>query len=103
MKLPYAIIPSVRLRSGTPYPLGGMNHAETILYACLAAAELQKDDDRGPRWETFKELLIASIDMDRRGRPDNIGYNGDGVRHPLEYPYDFDHSIVINGTNSTEL
>lgn len=60
------------------YPLGGMEHGQTILAAMEAAAEFGVMDDReGPRFQMFVRLLQASIDNDRRKSPPSLGYNGD--------------------------
>ena len=65
------------ISSSTPYPLGGQPHAETLLESCLAAAELQMNDMRGPHHERFMELLAASIELDRRQTGTKLyGYNG---------------------------
>lgn len=48
------------------YPLGGAQHAETIKAACIAVAELEFEDRKGPRWERFLELLRQSIAYDVR-------------------------------------
>ncbi len=71
-----------------PFPLVGDNivpfgspiHAETIKYACLAAAELDiKGISEGPMFQKFVTLLAASISFDERATsPQIIGYNGDG-------------------------
>ncbi len=60
-----------------PYALGGSQHAETLLAAVHAAAELYLDDMRGPRWEYFQERLQASVNMDRKLKPQFLGYNRD--------------------------
>ncbi len=61
-----------------PYPPGGGDHAETIMAACLAAAELFLDDEKGVRWQYFMERLAASVAVDSRKKGSNLGYNGDG-------------------------
>jgi len=64
------------LSSANPYPMGGPAHAETIRAACMAAAEITLDDERGQKYQHFLDLLSASIDFDRRAMsPDNLGYN----------------------------
>lgn len=65
------------LTSANPYPLGGAAHAETIKAACIAAAEIYKDDQKGVRWMHFQERLAASILEDRKHKPPNHGYNAD--------------------------
>jgi len=91
----YSILVDVRMRSSTPYPLGGQAHAETLRYACLAAAELDRDDARGPREEQYKELLAASIAHDKRMRPDFLGYNQDRSLQK-QVPYE-NYYVTVNG------
>jgi len=60
------------------YPYGGAAHAATIEASCLAAAELQEDDKKGPRYEDFMRLLTASIQIDKTSnRQEYFGYNSD--------------------------
>ncbi len=61
-------------------PFGSPIHAETIKYACLAAAELDiKGISGGPMFQQFAKLLEASISFDERATsPQIIAYNGDG-------------------------
>ena len=67
-----------KLSASNPYPLGGMQHAETVISACLAIIELRYEDTRGVKWEMFMERLTASIEVDQRSNAlDYYGYNGD--------------------------
>lgn len=64
--------------SGTrPYPLGGAQHRETYKAACLAAAEIYRDNRKGPMWANFIDQLTGSIQIDRRNKSPNLGYNRD--------------------------
>lgn len=64
--------------SGTaPYAYGGPQHAQTLLEACLSEAELLLDDTAGVHAAEFQRLLTVSMDIDRRNKPMNLGYNGD--------------------------
>lgn len=66
------------LSSSKPYPLGGQPHAQTLMAAVLAAAELTLDDAKGERWGDFLECLRTSVSLDRQEfGADNLGYNGD--------------------------
>ena len=61
-----------------PYPLGGTQHAESILESCLAAAESTMDDVADVHDQRAKELLAQSIRTDRALSPvQSLGYNGD--------------------------
>lgn len=55
------------LSSGSQIPIGGDVHAETIMAACLAAAERRGNDEGGGVHEQeFQRLLAASITYDAR-------------------------------------
>lgn len=49
----------------THYPLGSGPHAQTLLEAALASAELYLNDQPGPHNEMFKRLLAASVQYDQ--------------------------------------
>lgn len=73
----YQILPAM-LSGSLPYAYGGALHAETILEACLAQAELKGDDQGdGPHAMKFRERLAASIAQDRKFKAQFVGYNGD--------------------------
>lgn len=72
----YAFHPDA-LSSLLPYHFGGSAHSETVKAACLAAAELDRDDERGVRTDYFRERLLASVAHDFRLSPAVFGYNGD--------------------------
>ena len=58
-----------------PYPLGGEEHGETILQACVAAAELRLSGKEGDQWKRFLELLAGSIAFDCEAHsPRDLGY-----------------------------
>ncbi len=65
------------LSGAFPYAYGGVQHAETILTSCLAIAEQRRDDAMSVQSAKFKERLAASISMDRRLKPQSLGYNSD--------------------------
>lgn len=72
-------LPSV-LTGSYPYPPGGAEHAELFKASCLAAAELQLDDEPGPRQAAFMQRLAASVMADRKRKGHFFGYNGDRPR-----------------------
>jgi hypothetical protein len=77
VSLRYNRIPN-DLTALSPLPLGGVQHGQTILYACLAEAERLRDDEYGNHNEAFQERLAASSEIDKKARtPNKIGYNGD--------------------------
>ena len=76
LQLQYYVNPDY-LTGANPYAYGGAQHVETILESCLAIAEQRLDDAMGVHTLKFKERLIASINMDRKSKPQTLGYNGD--------------------------
>lgn len=83
-----------------PYAYGGSAHSETIQAAVLAACELYLDGIRGPQWEYYQERLSASISVDSRHKPQNLGYVGDNSDGRRMYmPRRNDQAVVtFNGT-----
>lgn len=77
----YYILPDY-LNQAFPYAYGGMAHAETIREACLKAAEEFLDDASGVHAALFQQRLAASISMDRRNKPQKLGYNRDASDYP---------------------
>lgn len=69
------------LSGSQPYAYGGMAHAETILESCLAIAEQRLDDASSVHSAKFQERLMASISLDRRSKPQTLGYNRDNSDH----------------------
>lgn len=83
---------------------GGPQHSETILESCLAIAEQRLDDAMTVHTEKFKERLLASINMDRRNKPQLLGpvtdrsdlrEAGPNIRR-AGWPY-WDYSVTVNG------
>jgi hypothetical protein len=72
----YYVLPDV-LDGTSPYAYGGGSHSETILESCLAIAEQRLDDSSTVHTMKFMERLAASIALDRRMKPEKLGYNGD--------------------------
>ena len=73
----YRVAPPM-LTSGSSYPYGGEEHSETLLSACIAAADLMVNDVRGENYAHWMEMLQASIDLDRSaGAPDFLGFSTD--------------------------
>lgn len=60
-----------------PYAYGGAQHAETILEGCLALAEKRLDDAMSVHAMEYEKCLAASVSIDRRNKPQKLGYNGD--------------------------
>lgn len=59
------------------YLYGGPEHSQTIIEACLAAAELMQDGP-GPHAVEFMNCLKTSIALDQTmHQPDYLGYNAD--------------------------
>lgn len=67
------------LSSSSTYPLGGMAHADTLRASCLAAAEMGKLRQRGPKWQEFMDRLSSSVQHDKQSMtPETLGV----VRNP---------------------
>lgn len=72
----YYLLPDA-LTGAQPNVYGGAQHAETVLASCRAAAEVCLDDQIGPQWQNFMQKLATSVSIDRRLKPQVLGYNGD--------------------------
>lgn len=92
------------LTATAPYPLGGAEHAQTVLEACLSVSEERLDDMpamAGPHGQAFVNRLMASVAVDRKKKPQLVGYltdtsdeNYTGVRRRMME----DPVITFNGT-----
>ena len=77
LRVTYQVIPEM-ISADRPYHYGGAQHTETFNAACKAAAEVSRDNiSDGPAKAEFLERLVASVHVDRRSRPQTLGYNGD--------------------------
>ena len=76
LQFTYYILPDY-LSGAFPYAYGGAAHAETILESCLAMAEQKLDDMSGVHTAKFAERLAASVGMDQKNKPQNLGLNRD--------------------------
>lgn len=77
LQVQYYINPDY-LSGAFPYAYGGPQHAETIREACLAAAETYLDDTMGGVHDSlYMRRLAASVALDRRNKPQTLGYNRD--------------------------
>lgn len=76
LKLQYYVLPDY-LDGSKPYAYGGAEHAETLLEACLSVAETLLDDQATIHAAEFQRLLAISMDLDRRKKPQLLGYNAD--------------------------
>lgn len=65
--------------SSSTYPLGGMNHSETLKESCMAIAEeTLMDGGSAIHINKFRERLAASVEWDvRTMTPEYLGYNRD--------------------------
>lgn len=86
LQLTYYVNPDY-VSTANPYALGGSQHVETILESCLAVAEERLDDQMdGPHHQAFARRLAASVAMDRKNKPQNLGFNRDRSDN-LHRPY----------------
>lgn len=98
MQFQYYLLPDY-LTGATPYPLGGAGLAELYIESCLAIAESRLDDMAGVHAAAFQQRLMASIGLDRRNKPQTLGYNRDRSDGP-NYRNPFNHyqdRILYNG------
>lgn len=66
------------LENEATLPYGGQQHAQTLIEACLAAAEEQKDIVNGPHAGKFLECLRTSVSLDKRAAcPETLGVSRD--------------------------
>lgn len=64
-------------------PYGGQQHAQTVIEACLAAAEEVQGQINGPHAVKFMEYLPVSIAKDRKATcPETLGYSYEGSDLP---------------------
>lgn len=71
---PYRVNPDA-LTVTNIYTYGGLQHSETLLLACLAAAEMRRHDGQMNAYEVrFQEALAASVQRDSEDHaPDRLG------------------------------
>ena len=74
----HRVVPAA-MTAEAEYPIGGAMHAMTLLECCLAVAETRKQDGEHYHQDLANLYMSASIDIDARNRPRNLGYNADGV------------------------
>jgi hypothetical protein len=80
----YSVLPD-NLGASNTRPYGGAAHSETILEACLAAAENRFKDTPGIHHEQFIKCLAGSINYDKRmSTPSFFGYNSNGGGEPYQ-------------------
>lgn len=87
------------LSGAFPYAYGGPPHAETLIEACLAAAEEKGDDRSEVHAAAFQRRLVASAMYDNKMKAQNLGYNGDNS-DCLGYWWrrnHYDDQILFNG------
>lgn len=84
------------------FPVGGMLHGDTIKYACLAAAEHDKNDRaRGPMWDRYQQMLQKSKMLDSRlHRSERMGVMTDNSDRRQVHPAltRINHVVTVDGT-----
>jgi hypothetical protein len=81
---------SGKLSVSAPYPLGGMEHAETLIASCLAVADSRINSRREVQWESFMRNLASSVARDRKGGAQNFGQMGrSDIGDDSDYPRHF--------------
>jgi hypothetical protein len=81
-----------------PYAYGGQQHAETLLAACKATAEIDLDrETNGPQFREFMRLMQGSVEVDARNQPQTLGYNADRSDQRYETDWRRDELVTIAG------
>lgn len=96
LRLQYYFLPNYP--DGTEaFAWGGAEHVETILESCLAVAEERRDNQPGVHLAAFQRQILASIQMDRKKKPQIIGLNGDRSDDVAYYDRrDLARAVTIN-------
>jgi len=63
------------------YPIGGLQHAETMLASCLAAAERDEDETQSVQHVRFLARLQTSVELDLTMGADTLGGEGESHYH----------------------
>lgn len=78
-------------------PHGGPPHAQTVIEACLSAAEQHRGTKDGTHSQLFLENLIRSVSHDRKANsPSSLGPNRDGS----DLVYDRNYHLLNENINS---
>lgn len=92
LTLPYKANP-LAMAEDTTLPYGGQEHHETLIEACLAAAEAFVEK-KGMHADRFITLLAASISRDQKSSsPEMLGYNRDPSDRPIFNQYNRWHGM----------
>jgi len=67
MSYRYTVSPQ-KLSKDRPWPLGGTQHAETLLQSCLAVAESRERREENQQRQLFAQRLRASIELDKKSK-----------------------------------
>jgi hypothetical protein len=96
MRLCYQVTGEM-LDDARQHPPGGPQHSRTVLYCCLAEAA-KRIGPNDPTYEgEYQQALAASISVDSRTRPANLGYAADGERHE-GWGRNSEFTVSVNGT-----
>ncbi len=80
-----------KLSTSFPYAHGGSVHAETIKASVLERAEVLKNNEQGPMAANFAAWMQRSQELDRRNKPQTLGYNGDPSYNQSQWPVGWRH------------
>jgi hypothetical protein len=67
-----------KLSNPTDLHPAGAEHDAVIVAACIAEAELQRDDQAGARMAHYAQLLKNAVSLDQNSAPRRLGQNLDG-------------------------
>ncbi len=100
LRFRYYLLPDY-LSGAFPYVYGGAEHAETVLSAARSVAEKIIDNAATVEEFEFEKLLAVSKDIDRRKKPQTLGYcrdNSDVRDRALTRPFWHGWApVTING------
>jgi len=88
----------LQLKDDAALPMGGQPHAQTVLEACLFAAQGAHSKGEGSE-QKFMNCLRQSVGHDRAAAcPDNLGYSFDSTASgdAMNSLYDYDLSVVTH-------
>lgn len=90
------------LVNATDTSVAGFQHDRTVLAACIAEAERQRNDEQGVRESFYQQMLQRSIAIDKRASVRNLGDYGDKSEdnaNPGQRPLNYYGVSTYNGVS----
>lgn len=82
LRYAYTVLPDNLVATTKEYPYGGRQHGQTILEACLAAAEAVPNGQMGLHETLYQQALARSRRIDAQGAAESLGANCDRSDDP---------------------